>query len=446
MIERTILSHLEDWKIASDRKPLLLFGARQVGKTWILKHFGETSFEHCAYFSLDEEEGISDIFKRTKDPQRIIEQLSYLTDVPIIPQSTLIILDEIQECPEALASLKYFCEKTPEYAVACAGSLLGLTVGHKGYSFPVGKVDHLSIYPLSFSEFLKAKDNKLYSYYSSINSTDPLPKVFFDRLTDAFAVYRICGGMPEAASALLTNNVQRTEQILDNILRDYSLDFVKHATPVLANKIGHVWNSLPSQLAKENRKFIYQLVRPGARAREYEDALIWLQNAGLVHRVVQCREPRLPLKAYEDLNIFKIYANDIGLLRRLAGMAPDMYFAPSNQFKEFKGALAENYIMQSLLIQFGENLHYWSSGNQAEVEFIIQHGSTVYPVEVKAGTSLTGKSLTQYNKNYAPDLRLRFSMQNLKKDDNLINIPLFMADRTMEIVTHLTQNAQDADV
>jgi len=275
MFERTILSKLDIWKTKSDRKPLLLFGARQVGKTWILKQFGSNAFVQCAYFSLDEEEGIADIFRRTKDPKRIVEQLSFLTDVPIVPHDTLLILDEIQECPEALASLKYFCEKTPEYAIACAGSLLGLTFGHKGFSFPVGKVDHLDMFPLSFSEFLRVKDAPLYRYMMSLSDFTPIPQIFFGRLSDAFNAYRVCGGMPEAALSLIEGGVTAAEEKLNNILKDYSLDFVKHATPILANKIGHVWNSLPSQLGKENRKFVYQLVKPGARAREYEDALLW---------------------------------------------------------------------------------------------------------------------------------------------------------------------------
>lgn len=434
MIERIILSQLKAWKVKNGRKPLLLFGARQVGKTWGLKQFGKEEFAQCAYFSLDEEAGIADIFRHTKDPAQIIEQLSFLTGTPIIPQETLIVLDEIQECPEALASLKYFCEKAPEYAVACAGSLLGLAVARPGFSFPVGKVDHIDMFPVTFSEFLRAKDPGLHRYFLTVNEIEPLPQVFFDRLMDAFSAYRICGGMPEAASAMIESNVQRVEEVLSNILKDYSLDFIKHTTPALANKISHVWRSLPSQLAKENRKFVYQLVRPGARAREYEDALIWLKNAGIIHQVNLCSEPRLPLSAYEDLSIFKVYANDIGLLRRLAGMPTSIYSAPPEQFKEFKGALAENYVLQSLLAQSAENICYWTSGNTAEIEFLIQHGTSVYPLEVKSGINLKAKSLAQYEKLYAPPLRIRLSMQNLKLDGNILNVPLFLADRLLELV------------
>lgn len=434
MIERSIIASLKTWQNKPDRKPLLLFGARQVGKTWVLRHFGETCFEYCAYFSLDEETHYAELFQRTKDPLRIIEQLSFLTEKPIRPQTTLIILDEIQACPEALASLKYFCEKAPEYAVACAGSMLGLAVGHEGVSFPVGKVDHLDMYPLTFSEFLLARESRLYDYFMSIDSLSPLPQLFFERLYEAFMAYRVCGGMPEAASAMLDGDIPRVEEKLSNILKDYSLDFIKHTTPVMANKVSHIWRSLPSQLAKENRKFIYQLVRPGARAREYEDALLWLKNAGLIYQVNLCREPRLPLAAYDDLSIFKVYANDIGLLRRLAGMEPSIYHAAADQFKEFRGALTENYILQSLIQQFGNPLRYWSSGNKAELEFLVQHENEIIPVDVKVGTSVTSKSLSEYNKTFLPTLRLRFSTRNLTLDDTLLNIPLFLADRTKDFI------------
>ena len=435
MIDRAIITALKAWKAKADRKPFLLFGARQVGKTWVLRHFGATCFEHCAYFSLDEETNIAEIFQRTKDPHRIIEQLSFLTDVPIRPHSTLLILDEIQECPEALASLKYFCEKAPEYTVACAGSLLELTIGHEGFSFPVGKVDHLNMYPLTFSEFLLARDPRLHAFFMSINTPEPLPQLFFDRLNEAFMAYRICGGMPEAAAAMLEGNLIRVEEKLSNILKDYSLDFIKHTTPVQANKITHVWQSLPSQLAKENRKFIYQVVRPGARAREYEDALLWLQNAGLINKVNLCREPRLPLQAYDDLSIFKVYTLDIGLLRRLAGMEPGVYLAPSDQFKEFRGALNENYVLQSLIPQLDHPLRYWTSGNQAELEFMFQYGNDIIPVDAKSGNSITSKSLTAYTKTFNPKFRLRYSMRNLILDGTLLNIPLFLADRTHALLS-----------
>lgn len=434
MFNRRIIEDLKAWKNKAGRKPLMMLGARQVGKTSVLKRFGAECFEHCAYFSLDEEEGVCDIFRTTKNPMQIIEQLGFLSDVPIEPQRTLLVFDEIQDCPEAIAAMKYFCERTPEYAVACAGALLGLAFGHEGFSFPVGKVDHLSMYPVTFSEFLEQKDSGLYRYYQSIDKLEPLPQVFFDRLSMAFTAYRISGGMPEAAMKMASGDKAGAEQSLNNILKDYAFDFVKHATPLLANRVSHVWNSLPSQLAKENHKFVYQLVRPGARAREYEDALLWLQNAGLIYKVCLCKTPQVPLKSYEDLSIFKVYCLDVGLLRILAEMDGEVYLSDNPAFKEFKGALAENYVLQSLVAQGVNSLRYWASGNQAEVEFITAKGCDVIPIEVKSGTSVTGRSLIEYNKRYAPSVRVRFSMLNIKQDDTLINLPLFMADRFKELV------------
>ncbi len=412
----------------------MILGARQVGKTFVLKRFGKECFDHCAYFSLDEEDGVCDIFRKTKSPVQIIEQLSFLTDVPILPNKTLLILDEIQECSEAITAMKYFCEKAPEYAVACAGSLLKLAFGHEDFSFPVGKVDHLEMYPVTFSEFLEQKDASLYRYYQSISGFEPIPDVFFERLSQVFTAYRISGGMPEAAMKMLLLDKSAVETVLNNILKDYAFDFVKHASPQLANRISHVWNSLPSQLAKGNRKFIYQLVRPGARAREYEDALLWLKNAGLLYKVNLCETPQLPLKSYESLSVFKIYCLDIGLLRVMSEMDADIYLSDNPGFKEFKGALAENYVFQSLVAQGVNCSRYWASGNQAEVEFIIQRGSEVIPIEVKSGTSVTGRSLIEYNKKYSPNLRIRFSMLNLKKDESFVNIPLFLADRLTELL------------
>ena len=435
MFKRSIIKQLEQWKDKPDRKPLMLLGARQVGKTFVLKQFGKESFEHCAYFSVDEENGVADIFRKTKNPIQIVEQLSFLCDKPIKVGKTLLILDEIQSCPEAISSLKYFCENMPDLALACAGSLLGLAFGHEGFSFPVGKVDHLNMYPLTFSEFLEQKDAGLYRYFISIKAVESLPEVFFNRLASSFTAYRICGGMPEAATKMLNADMASVEEKLRNILKDYTFDFVKHATPLLANRISHVWNSLPSQLAKENHKFLYQLVRPGARAREYEDALLWLQNAGLIHKVSLCQTPRIPLKSYEDLSTFKIYALDIGILRVLSEIDASVYIDTTSAFSEFKGALAENYILQSLTANGLNCMRYWSSGNRAEVDFLLQYGNMVIPIEVKSDTNIKGRSLVEYDKKYSPSLRLRYSMRNLSKDGNLINIPLFLADRTEVLIS-----------
>lgn len=436
MFIREITKDLINWKSAKNRKPLIVHGARQVGKTWILKYFGKEYFEDIAYFSLDKDEsGLCDIFKTTKDPKRILEQLSFLHGRKINPQSTLLILDEIQECNEALNALKYFCEETPEYAVICAGSLLGIYLNHIGNSFPVGKVDHMYMYPLTFTEFLQTKDQNMYGYMCSIDKIEPLPQIFYDKLKESFIAYSICGGMPEPATLMLDfNNMEKVDNSLQNILNDYTMDFVKHTTPALAPRINYIWNSLPSQLAKENRKFIYQLVRPGARAREYEDAIFWLQQAGLVNRVTLCKTPKLPLKAYDDLSTFKLYTLDVGLLRRLSELDASILLTPSPNYIEYKGALAENYILQSLTVQFQSSFRYWTSGNKAKIDFLLQFDNQIYPIEVKADQNTTGKSLIQYEKRFSPQYRIRYSMLNLKQDGNLINIPLFLADKTKEFL------------
>lgn len=440
MFEREIIQQLLAWKTDKNRKPLIIHGARQVGKTWVLKHFGKEQFEDVAYFSLDRDEsGLCDIFRTTKDPERIIQQLSFLRGKKISPESTLLIFDEIQECNEALNSLKYFCEEKPEYAVACAGSLLGIYLNHVGSSFPVGKVNHLYMHPLTFTEFLRAKDAILYEYWCSIDKIEPLPQIFFDKLKEVFTAYSICGGMPEPATLMLDfNDMEKVDRALQSILDDYALDFVKHTTPVLAPRIHYVWNSLPSQLAKENRKFVYQLVRPGARAREYEDAILWLEQSGLVDKVVLSKSPKLPLKAYDDLSTFKLYALDMGLLRRLSELDASVLLLPTPVYSEYKGALAENYVLQSLIAQFQSSFRYWASGNKAEVDFLLQYGNQIFPVEVKADQNIAGKSLIQYEKLFQPERRIRYSMLNLKQDGNLINIPLFLADKTRELLQKQT--------
>lgn len=433
-IYRDILVKLKEWKNREDRKPLLLFGARQTGKTWVLRKFGEQEFEHCAYFNFDEEVRLGELFEGSKDPNRIVEQLSHQVGFVITPVNTLFIFDEIQACPKAIESLKYFCEKAPDYAITAAGSLLGITLGHHDFSFPVGKVDHLDLYPVSFSEFLRASDKSLFNYYLSIDSPSPIPQIFFDRLSEAFKAYRICGGMPAAVVAMLNGEGRKSDHVLSDILKDYTLDFVKHATPLLASRIRHLWESIPLQLAKENRKFFYSVIRTGARAREYEDALIWLKNAGLIYQVPLCSKPFLPLKAYDQLNNFKIYAADIGILRVLSELSFGFFDTAPAEFREYKGALTENYVLQSLVCQYGKTIRYWSSGNEAEIEFIIQNGTDVIPVEVKSSLSVKAKSLAVYDKTYNPKLRIRFSKMNLKQTGNLVNIPLFLADRTKTIV------------
>ncbi|MFT3949941.1 MAG: AAA family ATPase [Agriterribacter sp.] len=433
-IKRQIEEKLIAWQKAKKRKPLVLRGARQVGKTWLLKRFGESHFSNIAYFNFEEQPELKQFFQQTKDVTRLLENLTLVHGKPIEPQKTLIIFDEIQECNEALNSLKYFNENAPEYTVACAGSLLGVALS-KGQSFPVGKVDFLEVQPLSFPEFLSADDPALFSYLENIDKPEPLPDIFFNPLADKLKKYFISGGMPEAAVSLLEEkDIEKTQQVLQNILNAYALDFSKHAETREVPRINHIFSSIPSQLARENKKFLYQAAQPGARARDYENALLWLADAGLVYRIFRIRKPGLPLSAYDDLSAFKLYLLDVGLLRRLSGLHPSAVSEGNRLFSEFKGALTENFVLQHLVSQFEPTPRYWASGTQAEVGFIIQSGNEVIPAEVKSDENIRSRSLTIYHQQYNPPLRIRYSLKNLKLDDGLLNIPLFMAGHTQKLL------------
>lgn len=427
-IGREILNDLKVWKDNPGRKPLILKGARQVGKTWILKHFGEQFFENTAYFNFDLQTEIKDFFEKTKDPVRIIEFLSIINGRPILPGITLIIFDEIQECNAALNSLKYFNEEHPEYVIAGAGSLLGVALS-RGYSFPVGNVEFLEMYPLTFKEFLSVADAAMYDYLNSLQKIEPIPEIFFSKLTDKLKLYFISGGMPETVAALLGNrDTQLCQRILQNIINAYSLDFSKHIDTRDVVRVNYVWSSLPSQLSRENKKFLYQTVKPGARAREYEDALTWLVNAGLVYKIHRITKPGLPLKAYEDLTAFKIYLSDTAVLRRLSLLDPVAISEGNRLFTEFKGSLTENFVLNSIITQFKSMPYYWRSGNEAEVDFIVQFENTIIPIEVKSDQNIKSRSLSVYREKYNPEISIRFSLRNLKKEEGLINLPLFMAD------------------
>ncbi|MBO4379790.1 MAG: ATP-binding protein, partial [Muribaculaceae bacterium] len=358
---RTILNDLERWKNSPNRKPLLIRGARQIGKTWALKRFGETCFENSVYVNFEEAIEIRAEFEKTKAPSRIIPILRTYLGQRIDAGRTLIIFDEIQECNSALNSLKYFCEEAPEYHIIAAGSLLGVMLS-KGDSFPVGKVDILDMYPLTFREFLWTAEKRLLDYIDSLDAICPLPQFVFNSLEELFRRYMISGGMPEAALAMLEGREMSViDKTLENILASYAWDFAKHSQPNDTQRIAAIWQSLPSQLSKENRKFVYGVVKTGARAREYESALLWLEHAGLIIRSFCLSKPLLPLTAYDDLSAFKVYAGDVGLLRALAKLPNDAIFGESNAFVEFKGALMENYILQSLMCQFSPLPRYWMS-------------------------------------------------------------------------------------
>ena len=429
-ISRDIISTFKEWKDAPMRKPILLQGARQIGKTWAMETFGKESFEYCAKFDFDRQEELKSVFQNTKMPERIIKELALFCDVPIIAGKTLIIFDEIQECEEALNCLKYFCEDAPEYHIMAAGSLLGVAVKKRRMTVPVGKVRVVRMYPLSFKEFLLASDIHTYEYIEQLTAIEKLPEIILNKLKLEYRRYLVCGGMPDAACAMLENQgMENVDAILQDILDLYELDFAKYAEPREIPRIHAIWHSLPSQLAKENRKFVYKVVKPGARAKDYEDALLWLEDAGMIYRINNITRPLFPLSAYEDLSAFKLYACDCGLLRRLAKLPSSIIVSPTANYTEFKGAMAENAILQSLMpILRREVPFYWSPDSRAEIEFVIQWNDEIIPIEVKAENCVSGRSLSVYKEKYAPKHRIRFSFLNLQYNCGMLSCPSPMAD------------------
>jgi len=440
-VERLIMQKLLRWKNSRRRKPLILKGVRQVGKTWLLKEFARRYYQKIAYFNLDEHPEYKQFFENTKDVERILQNLmmaSGQTIIPDKPADTLIVFDEIQECPNALNTLKYFCENTPHYHVACAGSLLGIALS-KPASFPVGKVDFLEIEPMTFTEFLMANgDGNLASYLDSIERIEPIPDAFFNPLYEKLKMYFVTGGMPESVRSWTEDrDVELLQQVLSNILGAYERDFAKHPDPKDFPKISLLWKSIPSQLARENKKFIYKVVKEGARAREYEDALQWLCDASLAYKIYRSTAPGLPISAYDDLSAFKLYLADVGLLRRLSLLAPSAFSEGNRLFAEFKGALSENYVLQALRNQYEAMPRYWAVDNpRYEVDFLIQRENDVLPVEVKAESNVESRSLKRFKEKYDDKvkLRIRFSLNNLRLDDDLLNIPLFMADHADKLM------------
>lgn len=426
-LKRFILQKLIKWKESKYRKPLILKGARQVGKTYILKQFGEENYEGVAYFNFDHDEDLYNLFTNTKDPKRILEQLSFIYGKAILPEKTLIIFDEIQECPNALNSLKYFQEEANEYHIICAGSLLGIRLSHT--SFPVGKVDFLNMYPMTFSEFLIADNcENLVDYMKSIKKIQNIPDIFFNQLEEKLKAYFIIGGMPESVDAWVSEkDMELVNNVQENILKAYESDFSKHTQNSEANKISLIWNSIPSQLARENKKFLYQTIKEGARAREYENALNWLNDANLIYKVYNVTKTDFPLKAYNDLSCFKIYMNDVGLLRRMANLDSRIVIEGDKLFEEFKGAFTENYVLNMLNIIFDIVPNYYTF-DRHEIDFVVQYKNKITPIEVKSNKSTSNISLTRYNEKFDNDLSVRFSMNNLTQNGKVINIPLFLIE------------------
>lgn len=437
-MKRFMMKQLFDWKNSPYRKPLILKGVRQSGKTWILKEFGRQYYKNTAYFNFDEHEEYRQFFETTKDVNRILQNLMLASSQKIVPDETLIIFDEIQDCPKVINSMKYFCENAPEYHVACAGSLLGIALS-KPSSFPVGKVNFMQIDPMTFTEFLIANgDENLAAFLDTVDTMEPLPDAFFNPLCEKLKMYYVTGGMPESVLMWTeARDVNAMQEALSDILGAYERDFAKHPDVREFPKISMIWKSIPSQLARENKKFIYKAVKEGARAREYEDALQWLADARLVHKIYRSSAPGLPVSAYDVLSAFKIYLVDVGLLRRLSMLAPTAFGEGNRLFTEFKGALTENYVLQTLITQFEVVPRYWSQSNPPyEVDFLIQRENDIFPVEVKSERNTAGRSLRKFKELFGSKvkLRIRFSLDNLRLDDDVLNIPLFMADHTERLI------------
>jgi predicted AAA+ superfamily ATPase len=432
-MKRTLEKELLKWSNKPNRLPLIIQGARQVGKTYLMKWLGAIRYSKMAYLNFDERPELRTLFLSNKDVDRIITELGYVVGFRI-DSDTLVVLDELQECPEALSSLKYFAEGRPDISVVGAGSLLGILL-HSGHSFPVGKVEFMTLHPMTFREVLGVWSPSMLEYLEQRTVMEPLPEVFYNDLKFQFKRYLISGGMPKSVEALTqTSDALESDAVLDNLLLAYRGDFAKHPRASDVAKLSLIWDSIPSQLARENKKFMFSLVRSGARAREYEDALEWLVRSGLVHRLRQVSKPGLPLKAYEDASAFKIYLCDVGLLRRMARLPSTIYAEGDRMFTEFHGALTENYVLQSLTAQKFLNVNYWNSGNTAEVDFVLQSGSLIVPAEAKSAENIRSRSLSVYTQKFHPDVRIRFSLRNLDYTNGLLNIPLFLTDWTEELI------------
>ena len=425
---RYAIENLDKWKNSKNRKPLIIEGARQVGKTWIMKEFGKKSYNKTVYINFDSNVQMAELFSIDLNVERIIMGLELYAGHKINPADTLIIFDEVQEVPKALSSLKYFYENAPEYHIVCAGSLLGIAL-HEGTSFPVGKVDFLKLYPLSFKEFLMAIGLERFAELLDKKDYDMI-KSFKQTYIDALKQYYYVGGMPEVVASFADEkDFNEARKIQKRILTAYEQDFSKHAPKEIVPKIRMLWNSIPSQLAKENKKFIYGLIREGARAKEYETAIMWLSDCGLVHKVSRINAPNIPLKAYEDLKAFKLFIVDVGLLGAMVGLNQRTLLNGNELFTEFKGALTEQYVMQQLAVNQDLGVYYYTNDrNTCEVDFIVDNGDNIIPIEVKAEINLKAKSLKTYREKFTPEISIRSSMADYSEEIGLINLPLYAID------------------
>ena len=422
---RIAIEKLYKWKNSKRRKPLIIEGARQVGKTWLMKEFGKQAYADTVYINFDSNSRMADLFSADLDTDRLIMGLELYAGRKINPDNTLLIFDEVQEVPRALASLKYFYENAPQYHIVCAGSLLGIAL-HQGTSFPVGKVDFLKLYPLSFSEFLMATGNERFAELLKKQDYEMITS-FKQTYIDALKHYYFVGGMPEAVQSFAeSKDFNEVRAIQKRILAAYEQDFSKHAPNEIVPKIRMLWNSIPSQLARENKKFIYGLVREGGRAREYETAIMWLSDCGLVHKVSRVNAAGIPLKAYEDLKAFKLFIVDVGLLGCMTGLRQRTLLDGDDLFVEFKGALTEQYVCQQLKTIEDLCVYYYTNDRgSCEIDFVVDTGEQIVPIEVKAETNLRAKSLKTYRERFEPELSVRTSMADYKKEDWLLNLPLY---------------------
>ena len=429
-MDRFLMNSLVHWKESPHRKPLILNGARQVGKTWLLKEFARLHFDLVAYVTLDSNSVARALFDADLDPKRIIRDLSVLTGVSIEPHDTLIVLDEIQSAPKALTSLKYFCENAPEYAVAAAGSLLGISAT-AGTGYPVGKVNTLDLYPLSFREFLDATGNRMLRELIDSGEVASID-AFSSKAITLLRQYYVVGGMPAVVDAFAEGEsfaVVRAMQ--DQILEDYLRDFAKHAPMRIYPRMVEAWGSIPEHLARENKKFVFGHIRKGARAKDYEEALMWLSQAGLIRKVPRVTKPGIPLSAYNDNKSFKVFLLDVGLLGAMAGLDPVNVLDGNAAFTEFKGSLAEQYVCQQLVSDCGFDPFYWSAENsKGEIDFLVQRGGRVFPIEVKAEENLRAKSLRAFKGSYPETAPIRFSLSGYREQDWMKNIPLYAISNT----------------
>ena len=424
-MKRFLMDDLVEWKTRAGRKPLLLRGARQVGKTWLAKEFGRTSFKNTVYINFDRQRDLGNLFEGSIDPRRILLALSAISGENIDSNDTLIIFDEIQEEPRALSALKYFQEEAPEYAIMATGSFMGIAL-HQGTSFPVGKVDMMTLFPMSYREFLCANGQESLNQ-TLIQQDLPLIKMLRQAFIESLRTYYAVGGMPEVVLTYLeSNDFNKVREKQELLLDYYKLDFSKHADSRLVTRLNQVWNAIPAQLAKENRKFIFGQIAKGSRAKDYELALQWLNDCGLIHIVRRISKPGIPLKAYEESNAFKVFMNDVGLLGAMGNLPISSLVHGNQLFEEFKGALSEQYVLTQIASELKEPVYYYSSDNsRGEIDFLIQHHDHIVPIEVKAEENLRSKSLRAFKQKHPDVDALRISMSDYRRQDWMTNLPLY---------------------